>query len=162
MKSLLLFTFVLFMSFTANAGFEGLNQGISLKLFNRIDCGTGITCSKSKDKFVMKNTGIAARVLASATTITASQCGSTFYNAGAIEIELPEASAVIGCQLTFVTLNAANFDIDPDAADQVLVQTDAAGDKLRNATLGNTITIQAVSASQWAVIGILGTWADAN
>lgn len=102
------------------------------------------------------------RILATATTLTIAQCGSTVYNGGAIEIELPEASTALGCRFTFVTANAANFDIDPDDADQILVQTDAAGDKIRNATLGNTITIEAVSASQWVVVGILGTWADAN
>lgn len=102
------------------------------------------------------------QVVATATTITAGQCGSTFINSGAIEIELPEASTVIGCRLTFVTGNAANFDIDPDDADIILIQTNAAGDMIRNATLGNTITIQAISASEWVVVGILGTWADAN
>lgn len=102
------------------------------------------------------------QVTATATTITAAQCGSTFINAGAIEIELPEASTVVGCRLTFVTANAANFDIDPDAADQILVQTNAAGDMIRNATLGNSITIQAINATQWAPISVSGTWADAN
>lgn len=101
-------------------------------------------------------------VAATATTITAAQCGSTFYNSGAVEMELPEASTVLGCELTFVTLNAANFDIDPDAADQILVLTNAAGDKIRNATLGNTVTLLAASASQWVVIGEKGTWTDAD
>lgn len=101
-------------------------------------------------------------VAATATTITAAQCGSTFYNSGAVQIELPEASTAIGCRLTFVTLNAANFDVNPDDADQILVLTNAAGDMIRNATLGNTVTLQAVSASQWVQIGIAGTWSDAN
>lgn len=160
--------FALLLSFTAIAGFEGLNQDVSLKLFNKINCGSGLTCSKVKDKFNVVFSGgvgsasLQSRVAATATTITVSQCGSTFYNAGAVEMELPEASAVLGCRLTFVTLNAANFDLDPDAADQILVQTNAVGDSVRNATLGNTITIEAVSASQWAVVGILGTWTDNN
>lgn len=101
-------------------------------------------------------------VAATATTITAAQCGSTFYNSGAVEMELPEASTVLGCTLSFVTLNASNFDIDPDAADQILVLTNAAGDSIRNATLGNTVTIRAVSASQWVVVGVQGTWSDNN
>jgi hypothetical protein len=157
-----------FMEPKAYAGYEGLNQGVSLKLFTGLDCGDGLSCARVKNKMVVTNVGsygassLQNRVLASATTLTAAQCGSTIYNAGAIEIELPEASAVLGCRFTFVTLNAANFDVDPDAADQILVQTDAAGDKIRNATLGNSVTIEAVSASQWAVVGILGTWSDAN
>lgn len=168
MKLLLCLLFLF--SFSATAGFEGLNQGVSLRpnLFDRIDCSTGVTCTRVKNKFTIANSGVYGlaslqnRVLATATTITAAQCGSTFYNAGAIEMDLPEASTVLGCRLTFVTLNAANFDIDPDAADIIVVTTDAAGDRARNATVGNTITIEAVSASQWAVVGILGTWSDAN
>ena len=165
MKITLLLLCTLMLSFTAHAGFEGLNEGVSLKSFARINCTNGLSCTKVKDKFTISVDMLGVtrtRVLASAVTITSSQCGSTFYNAGAIEMDLPEASAVIGCRLTFVTLNAANFDIDPDAADQILVQADAVGDKVRNATLGNTITLEAVSASQWVVVGILGTWTDAN
>ncbi len=101
-------------------------------------------------------------VQATATTITAAQCGMTFYNAGAIQMELPEASTVPGCTLTFVTLNASNFDINPDTGDKIVTLTDANGDAMRNATVGNTVTIQAVSASQWVVIGINGTWTDIN
>lgn len=105
---------------------------------------------------------LAPQVAATATTITAAQCGSTFSNSGAVQMELPEASTVIGCTLTFVTLNASNFDINPDNADQILTETDAVGDAMRNATVGNSITIRAVSASQWAVIAVNGTWSDIN
>ena len=166
MRNFLLVLVLLVTSLTVQAGFEGLNQGASLKLFNRLDCGEGLTCSRLKDKFMMSFNGqsgsstLKNRVLASATTITAAQCGSTFYNAGAVQMELPEASTVLGCRLTFVTLNAANFDINPDDADQILVQTNAAGDAIRNATLGNTITLEAVSASQWAPVAVVGTWSD--
>ena len=105
---------------------------------------------------------LAPQVAATATTITAAQCGSTFSNTGAVLMNLPEASTVIGCTLTFATLNASNFDVNPDDADQILVQTNAVGDAIRNATLGNTITIRAVSASQWVTIGATGTWTDIN
>lgn len=102
------------------------------------------------------------QVAATATTITAAQCGSSFVNSGAVQMELPEASAVLGCRLTFITGNASNFDINPDNADQILVQTNAVGDAMRNATLGNSITIEAISAVNWAVISVVGTWSDIN
>lgn len=102
------------------------------------------------------------QVAATATTITVAQCGSTFINSGAVQMELPEASAVLGCRLTFVTGNASNFDVNPDDADQILVQTNAAGDAIRNATLGDSITLEAISASQWAPISVVGSWADIN
>jgi len=159
------------------AGFEGLNKGQSLKLFNRINCGDGITCTKTGNMFTVtasgefesditgdgsqKIVGFAQnQVAATATTATAAQCGSTFINSGAVQIDLPVASTVLGCRYTFVTGNASNFDVNPAAADQILVQTNAVGDSIRNATLGNTITLQAVAANSWAVVGILGTWAD--
>lgn len=167
MKGLSILCLSLLISIPAIAGFRGYDESSDLKLFSAIACeGSGISCSRgTRDKLVVAVSPLGVLrtpVLATATTITSAQCGSTFYNAGAIEMELPEASTVIGCRLTFVTLNAANFDIDPDAADIILVQADAAGDKIRNATLGNTVTLEAVSASQWVVVGILGTWADAN
>lgn len=105
---------------------------------------------------------LAPQVAATAVTITAAQCGSTFSNTGAVQMELPEASTVIGCTLTFVTLNASNFDINPDTGDQILTQTNAAGDAMRNATVGNSIVIRAVSASQWATLAVNGTWTDIN
>lgn len=100
---------------------------------------------------------------ASAATITAAQCGGVFVSAGAIEMELPEASTAIGCRLTFVVGAVANFTIDPDAADIILLLTNAAGDSLIADALGESITLVAISATQWAVEGAeKGTWTDSN
>lgn len=161
MNFLLTCLLAIFMVFPAMAGFEGLQEGTSLKLFNQINCGPGLSCSRLDDKFYMQS-GLGSQTAATVTTITSAQCGETFYNAGAVQIELPEASAVLGCRLTFVTANASNFDINPDDADQILIQTNAAGDAMRNATLGNSITIQAISATQWTPIAVIGTWSDIN
>lgn len=156
---------VLMFSFMAMAGFKAETSTTNLGLLTTIKCGSGLSCTKSGAKLALSNANygvVQNRVAATATTLTSAQCGSTFYNSGAVEVELPEASTVLGCRYTFVTLNAANFDIDPDAADQILVQTNAAGDRARNATLGNSITIEAVSASQWAPVAVVGTWSDAD
>lgn len=103
------------------------------------------------------------QVAATATTLTAAQCGSTVINSGAVQIELPEASTVLGCRYTFITGNGSNFDVNPDNADQILVLTNAAGDAIRNATLGNSVTIEAISASEWAPVGKeQGTYTDIN
>lgn len=98
------------------------------------------------------------------TTATAAQCGSTFINSGAGVVTLPEASTVLGCRYTFVVGNASNFDVNPaDGTDTIQILTNAAGDAIRNATLGSSIMIQAVSADAWAVIGKeQGTWSDVN
>ena len=164
MKFLFALLFAFTLSFTANAGFEGKQAGKSLNVFQGINCAQGMTCTRTKGGIfnMVASAAQSPLSLASARTLTAAECGSTFYNAGAIQLVLPDAATILGCKYTFVTLNASNFDVDPNAADIILVQTDAVGDRIRNATLGNSITIQAVSASQWAVVGILGTWADAN
>lgn len=165
MKSLFLFLALSLMSMSAFAGFRGYNANTDLKLFSAIGCDSGLECSRgTKDRLLISvdTAAFEAPTAAVAGSLTSAQCGQTFYNSGAVALNLPEASTVIGCKYSFVTLNAANFDINPDDADQILVQTDAAGDMIRNATLGNTITLQAVSASQWVVTSILGTWTDAN
>ena len=176
-KGLFGFLAVLIFSITAWAGFGAYQSTTSLGIFNYIKCSTGLTCTRVGDKLQIVAGGsgniagngsstiygyLQNRVAATATTLTAAQCGSTFYNSNAVEVELPDASTVLGCRYTFITANAANFDIDPDAADQILVQTNAAGDSIRNATLGNTITLEAISATQWTPVGILGTWSDNN
>lgn len=103
------------------------------------------------------------QVAATATTITAAQCGSTFYNTGAVAINLPNGAAgLIGCRLTFVTLNASNFDVNPGNSDQIMLLTDAAGDSVRNATIGNVVTLQYAATNKWIDIAHIGTWSDIN
>lgn len=183
----LMFAFVMLFAMDAFAGVRGYNGTTDLKLFDSIKCSTGLTCSRSAGKMVMVSspsitgplsitggitgdgTGsvsgfIAKRVAATATTITASQCGTTFVNTGAVVIKLPLiATANIGCRLTFIVGNASNFDVNPDDADQILILTNAVGDAIRNATLGSSIVLEALATTQWAVMGKeQGTWTDIN
>jgi len=165
-----------FFGIVAFAGFRGETVSSNLGLLNVISCSTGISCTKSGAKMVVANdntflgagTGtisgyLQKQVAATATTITVAQCGSTFVNSGAVVINLPAlATAVIGCRVTFVTMNASNFDVNPTGTNRILVSTDANGDAIRNATLGNSITLEAVSATQWAPISIQGTYTDIN
>lgn len=104
------------------------------------------------------------QVQATATTITASQCGKSFYNAGAIAINLPDGSAgLIGCRLTFFVANASNFDVNPGNSDSILTLTNAAGDAIRNATKGGSVILQYGATNEWYVIGKeQGTWSDIN
>lgn len=103
-------------------------------------------------------------VQATATTITAAQCGKSFFNAGAIAINLPDGSAgLIGCRLTFYVANASNFDINPGNSDSILTLTNAAGDSIRNATKGGSVILQYGATNEWYVIGKeQGTWSDIN
>ena len=85
-----------------------------------------------------------------------------FLYSGAVLMNLPEASTVIGCTYTFITANATNFDINPDDADQLVVGTNVAGDAMRNATLGNSITVKAIDSTRWMIVSVFGTWSDIN
>lgn len=104
-----------------------------------------------------------ALVSATAVSLTAAQCGKIFYNAGAVQPVLPEASTVLGCSYTFVVANASNFDINPaDGVDYIQGLTNAAGDAIRNATVGGAVTLTAVGNDLWVATAIYGTWSDIN
>lgn len=169
------------LSTPAWAGFRAFNGTADLRIFNSIKCSTGMTCSRVGDKLNMvaaqtafsgsvSGGGTASfvgflqpQVAATATTITAAQCGSTFYNTGAVVINLPNGSAgLIGCRLTFITLNASNFDINPGNADQIMLLTNAVGDAIRNATVANTVILQYAATNEWVDLGHIGTWTDIN
>lgn len=149
--------FVLILSMSAFAGFEGLDQGRSLKLFNRLNCTEGLECSRFKDMFIIQTKKTVEQNTAVAGSLTAEACGTTLVNSGAVAVTLP--TPVVGCKITFITGDASNFDIDPGAA-SILTLTDSAGDSIRNATLGNSITLQAISSTQWVAVAIHGTYTD--
>lgn len=154
----------LFLTVTAFAGFGAFNGTTNLGVLANIKCSTGTTCTKIGDKLQITAVAApAAFIAATAVTLTASQCGTTYYNTGAVVITLPKSSAsLLNCTFHFVTMNASNFDINPDTADQILILTNAAGDAIRNATLGNNITLKAVSATQWVQMAGVGTYTDVN
>jgi len=102
---------------------------------------------------------------ANGSTLTASNVGELQVCTGAGVTNLPEASTWIGGSIPFVVNAAANCDVNPDAADQILGLTNAAGDAVRCAAVGSTITFKAISASEIVAFGpncVGGSWADAN
>lgn len=111
------------------------------------------------------------KVTASTTALTAAQCGSVIVNAGAVVQPLPEASTVQGCQYTFVSGTADDFDIDPaDATDQfgladpleAAAIDGGAGDEYRITDTGASFTIVAVGNDLWAVTAHNGSVTDVN
>jgi len=76
---------------------------------------------------------------------------------------LPEASTVLGQSVTFAVTVAQNLDVNPnDGTDQIMGLTNAAGDAVRCATIGCTLTLTAVTANMWMVTSSYGTWADVD
>ena len=98
--------------------------------------------------------------------MTASSMGRIWTNTGDANgtvFTLPEASTVLGQSVTFIVLVAQNLDVNPnDGTDQIMGLTNAAGDAVRCATIGCTLTLTAAAANVWAVTGSYGTWADVD
>lgn len=164
MRFMMLAILTMGLSLSAFAGIGGYNGTTNLGLFQNVKCSTGLTCTKvGANLQVSAVASPTAFVAATATTITAAQCGTTFYNTGAVVMKLPKSSAsLLNCVIHFVTMNASNFDINPDDADRILILTDVTGDAIRNATIGNNISLKAVSATQWTQISGVGTYTDIN
>lgn len=254
MKRIALFLGIMLSTTMAYAGFQAYNGTTSLNIFDKIQCSTGLTCTRSNGRLLMVSSptvsgaaitiqGIEAtdgilnistddsddngddwaikseatgnalnflndtsgslvskfkistagnltivgtvtgdggdalsgflqkQITSTTTTLTAAQCGSTIVNDSADVLTLPEASTVLGCRYTFVVANASNLDINPnDATDLILpfhlyestAISPSAGDAIRSATLGASITIEAVGANAWAVVDVVDTWADVN
>lgn len=102
---------------------------------------------------------------ADADTLTIAESGIAETNTGAVGAgikDLPEASTAHGMQITFAVTVAQNFDINPDDADQILGLTNGAGDAIRSATAGDTVTLLCVDDTNWVVVGSYGTWSDVN
>jgi hypothetical protein len=96
--------------------------------------------------------------------MTASQMGRIWTNTGdgdGTVFTLPEASTVLGQSVTFAVTVAQNLDVNPnDGTDQIMGLTNAAGDAVRCATIGCTLTLTAVTANMWMVTSSYGTWSD--
>jgi hypothetical protein len=141
-------------------------DGADLGSQSELKCSGGLSCSVVGGQAVAEPSGIGSVETASATTITSSQCGASFLlsSSTGVEMDLPTAANVVGCRLTFVMLNAAtSFTIDPASTDQIMSMTNAIGDAIRSGSLGTTITLQAISSTQWIPVGAsIGVWADVN
>lgn len=98
-------------------------------------------------------------------SVTIVMSRTVFINSQAIQFNLPEASTAIGTEYTFVVAHASNLDVNPDDADKILAATDVTGDMIRSSTVGDTVTLVAIDATNWAVKSMYPAstdWADAN
>lgn len=99
------------------------------------------------------------------TTYTAlvTETGKIFTNQGdgdGATITLPDAQD--GLWYCFYTFAAQTFYVDPATGDQIHTLTNAAGDRISNATAGDSICLHAVDTTYWIPMQEVGTWADAD
>lgn len=166
MKMMIMGLLAVFFTLTAQA-FTGWNGTTNLKEFDAMECGPGITCSRDKNKLKLDSGNKVQVAIASgaAVTLTSAYCGKTMLGptgTGAVQVNLPLVSANNGCVMVFISRGTGNFDINPNDLDTILALTNATGDKIRNATAGNSVTLQAIPTLSWSAIGISGTWSDQN
>jgi len=153
-------------SFTAHAGFEAKTSTKSLGIAKGFKCVAGLNCTLNKktgDLQVQLVGGtLTAPTVASTSTIATEQCGTMFINSATATMTLPTATSSVGCVLHFAVANASAFIVNPNGTDRILGLTDANGDAISNSTVGGTVTLRAMNATQWVVMGSYGTWTDAN
>lgn len=98
-------------------------------------------------------------------TVSAGDAGQIYDNTGAggaVVFNIPEASTVIGKSFTFCVTAEQNLDVNPADGDTILGLTNAAGDAIRNATLGGSITLTVLDAANIVATAYQGTWSDVN
>lgn len=98
-------------------------------------------------------------------TVSSGDAGQIYDNTGAggaVVFNLPEASTVIGKSFTFCVTAEQNLDVNPADGDTILGLTNAAGDAIRNATLGGSITLTVLDEANIVATAYQGTWNDVN
>jgi hypothetical protein len=89
--------------------------------------------------------------------------GQIYTNTGAAAQTFNLPAAVAGMKATFYFSAAADVNINPDEADQILGLTDAIGDAISSdAAIGSRITLIAIDSTNWAVFDSAGVWTDVN
>jgi hypothetical protein len=162
---------VLLLSTVATAGFEGFNNGTNLKLFNGLECKEGMVCERSKNKMQISVdlAGVIAstRAVTAAGSLTSADCGKAILTTTttAYRLDLPELSAsLVGCEIAVYRLAGSSLlTLNPMGSDRILLLTNANGDAIAADTAGESVVLQAISATQWAPKAVYpSVWADAN
>lgn len=94
-------------------------------------------------------------------TPTSNDSGTVYTNQGAgsqVTITLPEASA--GRQFTFIVEDSDGITVQAAAGDTIRQagSVSSAGGTASSTTIGDTITLIAISSSQWFAVASHGTW----
>jgi hypothetical protein len=97
-------------------------------------------------------------------TLTASQTGSLFSNAGSTgEITVTLPAATEGLNYCLYVGAGYTLTVQPAGDDQVLHLTNGHGDRLQNAgTAGDSICLIAQDPTYWVPLQEVGTWSDAD
>jgi hypothetical protein len=100
-------------------------------------------------------------------TPTNDESGTTFTNNGAAGNVIFNLDSItkVGWWATFLAIDGAQdkeIQLCPSATQIILLGTNAAEDRYTTITLGSSVTLQLLSATEIGIIAEKGTWADAN
>lgn len=104
MKRLFLLLFTVLFSLNVYAGFEGLQSGTSLKIFNRINCSTGMTCTRGKNGLFTMVSGAVASVTESSVVPVAE--GLNIDRTAVFDYDFAVDGGAVGAITTGVSLPA--------------------------------------------------------
>jgi hypothetical protein len=107
------------------------------------------------------NYSIDVQAVTTDTTMTAAQSGRYWSNQGAtVTTTLTLPSAAEGLWLCYYTYIAQQVYIDPASGDQIHHLTNAVGDRIGNATAGDSVCLVSVDTTYWVPLQETGTWSD--
>lgn len=94
-------------------------------------------------------------------TILAAESGTTYSNEGASAIDpfiLPAAAA--GLRFGFFVQDADGIRVTAAAGDTIRVgaSVSGAGGKIENSTIGGSVLLMALNATEWVALSSVGTW----
>lgn len=190
MKNLISLLVLALLTTTADASVRVFNStGSQVGIFSDLQLGNGLAVNQVSGKAKVTvtsgdGTQSVAGLLHQQTSVSGdlavSQCGATITNDGIFGsangpidlFNLPAIStATLGCRFTFVTgVTAGNnagaqpneIRVVPKTADKILLLTSAAGHRISNDVLGDSVTLEATQPG-WAPVGKeQGTWNDIN
>jgi len=95
-------------------------------------------------------------------TITSSESGSVFTNEGATALNyhtLP--TAVSGLTYTFYVQDADGIRVTANTGDTIRINTSvsASAGYAESTTVGSSVTLAAINATEWVATSVIGTWA---
>lgn len=99
-------------------------------------------------------------------TLTAADSGRTYVvTSGAVSaVYLNLPAAAVGMEFPFISATTQSIYINPNSSDIINYASLSAGDTIYNssAAKGDAITFFCVTANEWSVKPLVGTWADGN
>lgn len=146
---------------TAWAGIQAYNGSTDLKIFSKIKCGSGMSCSKSNDKFLMTVAGIDASggqmthfssfKVASVLTAQGTSVTGAATIAYVSQFYLPVNATLTGLAI----LNGATVGTDK----WIVALVNSAGTIVANSAIAGTLS---AGASSWQQIPFTATYAAAG